>query len=157
MRFTIDQIPHVERIRFHTRLPVVLPARVTPELIAMLTGLRAQPIVVVHANHANELVGDCAIVLRDLVRSGIPVLNQAVLLAGVNDNLGAMEMLCRRLINLGVMPYYLHQRTVYPGPLTSKRTALGQQWLIRNLAALLRLRHPTFCSGKSPVNRINLL
>ena len=105
----IDQIPHVERIRFHTRMPVVLPSRVTTELIAMLTGFRAQPIMVVHANHGNEIAGDCVHALRTLVRSGIPVLNQAVLLAGVNDNLDALEALCRRLINLGVMPYDLHQ------------------------------------------------
>jgi L-lysine 2,3-aminomutase len=105
----IDQIPHVERIRFHTRLPIVLPSRVTPELLTLLTGLRAQPIMVVHANHGNELVGDCVDALRILVRSGVPVLNQAVLLAGINDNLDALEMLCRRLINIGVMPYYLHQ------------------------------------------------
>ena len=65
--------------------------------------------MVVHANHGNEIAGDCVHALRTLVRSGIPVLNQAVLLAGVNDNLDALEALCRRLINLGVMPYYLHQ------------------------------------------------
>ncbi|MCA9012367.1 MAG: EF-P beta-lysylation protein EpmB [Planctomycetaceae bacterium] len=133
----LDQIPHVERIRFHTRLPVVLPARVTSELITMLTGLRAQPIVVVHANHANELVSDCADALRKLVRSGIPVLNQAVLLSGVNDNLGALEMLCRRLINLGVMPYYLHQLDRVSGTAHFEvDRALGQQW-IQNLAARL--------------------
>ena len=105
----IDQIPHVERIRFHTRLPIVLPSRVTAELIALLTGFRAQPIMVVHANHGNELVGDCKYALQTLVRSGIPVLNQAVLLAGVNDSVEALEALCRGLINVGVMPYYLHQ------------------------------------------------
>ncbi len=133
----IDQIPHVERIRFHTRFPVVLPSRVTSELITMLTGLRAQPIVVVHANHANELVGDCAAVLRNLVRSGIPVLNQAVLLAGVNDTLGALEMLCRQLINLGVMPYYLHQLDRVSGTAHFEADrALGQR-LIQSLAALL--------------------
>ena len=105
----IDQIPHVERIRFHTRLPIVLPSRVTAELIALLTGFRAQPIMVVHANHGNELVGDCKYALQTLVRSGIPVLNQAVLLAGVNDSVEALDALCRGLINVGVMPYYLHQ------------------------------------------------
>ena len=105
----IDQIPHIERIRFHTRLPIVLPSRVTPELLTLLSGLRAQSIMVVHANHGNELVGDCVEALQMLVRSGVPVLNQAVLLANINDNLEAMETLCRRLINIGVLPYYLHQ------------------------------------------------
>ena len=105
----IDAIPHVERIRFHTRLPIVLPSRITNELLSILSGLRAQPIMVVHANHANEIVGDCAQSLRTLVRCGVPVLNQAVLLRGINDTTDDQEQLNRRLINLGVMPYYLHQ------------------------------------------------
>ncbi len=105
----IDDIPHVERIRFHSRLPIVLPSRITNELVSILSGLRAQPIMVVHANHGNEIVGDCAQALRTLVRSGIPVLNQAVLLRNINDTTDAQEQLNRRLINLGVMPYYLHQ------------------------------------------------
>lgn len=105
----IDAIPHIERIRFHTRLPIVLPSRVTDELLSMLTSLRAQPIVVVHSNHANEIAGDCELALRRLAKAGIPVLNQSVLLAGVNDTSEAMELLSRRLINTGVMPYYLHQ------------------------------------------------
>ena len=105
----IDAIPHVERIRFHTRLPIVLPSRITNELLSIVSGLRAQPIMIVHANHANEIVDDCAQALRTLVRSGIPVLNQAVLLRDINDTTDAQEQLNRRLINLGVMPYYLHQ------------------------------------------------
>ena len=76
----LDSIPHVERVRIHSRLPIVLPSRVTPELIELLTSLRAQPILVVHANHAREIVGDCEVALRALVRGGMPVLNQTVLL-----------------------------------------------------------------------------
>jgi KamA family protein len=105
----IDKINHVERLRIHTRLPIVLPARVTSELLAMLKSLRSQPVVVVHANHANEIAADCETALRTVVREGIPVLNQAVLLRNVNDSAEALESLCRRLINVGVMPYYLHQ------------------------------------------------
>lgn len=105
----IDSIPHIDRIRFHTRLPIVLPSRVTPELISLLKELRSQAIMVVHVNHANEIAGDCADILRSIVREGIPVLNQTVLLAGINDSVDQMESLCRRLVNVGVMPYYLHQ------------------------------------------------
>lgn len=105
----IDKISHIERIRFHTRLPIVLPSRITNDLLKLLRSLRSQAIVVVHANHANEIVGDCESALRNLVRSGVPVLNQAVLLAEVNDSLDALETLSRRLVNVGVMPYYLHQ------------------------------------------------
>jgi EF-P beta-lysylation protein EpmB len=105
----IDAIPHIERFRFHTRLPIVLPSRVTVELLTLLRDLRSQAIVVVHANHANEIVGDCETALRTIVRAGVPVLNQSVLLAGVNDSVDALESLSRRLVNVGVMPYYLHQ------------------------------------------------
>lgn len=105
----IDEIPHVERIRFHTRLPIVLPSRVTPELINLLRELRAQPIIVVHANHPAEISGDCEAGLRQLVRNGFPVLNQAVLLRDINDSADVLELLCRRLTGIGVLPYYLHQ------------------------------------------------
>lgn len=105
----LDQIPHIERIRFHTRLPIVLPARVTEEFLQMVSQFRSQAIMVVHANHGNEIVDDCADALSKLVRAGIPVLNQAVLLKNINDNADALTDLCQKLVNLGVMPYYLHQ------------------------------------------------
>ena len=133
----IDQISHVERIRFHTRLPVVLPSRVNEELLCLIQSLRAQPIVVIHSNHGNELVGDCADALRKLVRSGIPVLNQAVLLAGVNDNVDALASLCRRLINLGVMPYYLHQLDRVSGTAHFEADRAQGRQLIQDLAAQL--------------------
>ena len=105
----LDRIPHLTRLRIHTRLPIVLPDRVTWELIDLLTSLRLTPIVVVHANHPREIVDDCADALRMLVRSGITVLNQSVLLAGVNDSAEVLAELSERLVDLGVMPYYLHQ------------------------------------------------
>jgi len=105
----IDAIPHIDRIRIHTRLPIVLPARVTDAFLQALQNLRSQPIVVVHANHGNEIEGDCRDALRTIVRNGVTTLNQAVLLRDINDNLEALERLCLRLINIGVMPYYLHQ------------------------------------------------
>ncbi|MCR9200141.1 MAG: EF-P beta-lysylation protein EpmB [Planctomycetaceae bacterium] len=105
----IDGIAHVQRIRFHTRLPIVLPARVTDELLACLLSLRVQPIMVVHANHGQEIQADCREALQRLVRSGVVTLNQAVLLAGINDTVDAQVELSENLINIGVMPYYLHQ------------------------------------------------
>ena len=105
----IEAIPHIERIRIHTRLPIVLPSRVTDSLLQLLANLRSQVVMVVHANHGNEIADDCVEALQRLVRSGLPVLNQAVLLRNVNDSVAALELLCRRLINIGVMPYYLHQ------------------------------------------------
>jgi EF-P beta-lysylation protein EpmB len=105
----IADIPHVTRVRLHTRLPIVLPERVTTQLLDVLLSAGPTPIVVVHANHPLEIVGDCAEALRRLVRSGVTVLNQAVLLRGINDNLEAQSGLCRVLVDLGVIPYYLHQ------------------------------------------------
>jgi EF-P beta-lysylation protein EpmB len=105
----IGAIPHVTRLRLHTRLPIVLPERVTPRLLEILHAAGATPIVVVHANHRNELAGTCADALHRLVRGGITVLNQAVLLRGVNDSVEAQVGLCEGLVELGVIPYYLHQ------------------------------------------------
>jgi EF-P beta-lysylation protein EpmB len=105
----LESIPHLKRLRIHTRLPIVLPDRVTGGLIDLLLGSRLQPVMVVHANHGQELEDDCGEALRRLVRSGLPCLNQAVLLRGVNDSVAALGELCESLGNLGVIPYYLHQ------------------------------------------------
>lgn len=105
----LAEIPHLTRLRIHSRLPIVLPSRITRDLLSLLTGRRMTPIMVVHANHPGELASDCAGALQELVRAGIPTLNQAVLLRGVNDDAAVLAALCERLVNLGVMPYYLHQ------------------------------------------------
>jgi len=105
----VGEISHVARLRIHTRLPIVLPERVTTEFLAILQESRPTPIVVVHANHSRELVGPCAEALRRLVRGGVTVLNQAVLLRGVNDSVEAQFDLAHALVDLGIIPYYLHQ------------------------------------------------
>lgn len=105
----LEAIPHLTRVRLHTRLPIVIPARVTTEYIELLQRSRLMVWQVLHANHAQELTGDCAEAVRRLVQSGRPVLNQAVLLGGVNDSVAALVALSERLIDLGVMPYYVHQ------------------------------------------------
>ncbi|HEX4148355.1 MAG TPA: EF-P beta-lysylation protein EpmB [Pirellulales bacterium] len=102
-------IPHVRRLRVHTRLPIMIPERVNDELLSWLRGTRLAPVMVVHANHPAEIDRHVAAALRRLVAAGIPVLNQSVLLAGVNDQAHVLAELCERLIDLGVMPYYLHQ------------------------------------------------
>jgi EF-P beta-lysylation protein EpmB len=102
-------IPHLRRLRVHTRLPIVIPERVTPELLDWLRGTRLTPILVVHANHPRELDDSVAESLTRLVDHGIPVLNQSVLLRGVNDEARTLVELSRRLIELRVVPYYLHQ------------------------------------------------
>lgn len=105
----LARIGHLRRLRVHTRLPLMIPQRVTDELVALLRGTRLTPIVVVHANHARELTGSVVEALARLSDAGIPLLNQSVLLAGVNDDVESLAELCERLVDLRVMPYYLHQ------------------------------------------------
>jgi len=102
-------IPHLKRLRIHTRLPIIIPERVTSELLGWLRGTRLTPLVVVHANHTQEIGDTVASSLARLVDAGVPLLNQSVLLRGVNDSTAALVDLSRRLLDLRVMPYYLHQ------------------------------------------------
>jgi EF-P beta-lysylation protein EpmB len=101
-------IPHLRRLRIHSRLPVVLPGRLTPELAATLGGGRLAGVLVMHANHPAELNGEVAAGLRPLREAGVVLLNQAVLLKGVNDRPEVLAGLSERLFELGVLPYYLH-------------------------------------------------
>jgi EF-P beta-lysylation protein EpmB len=102
-------IPHVRRLRIHTRLPIVLPERVDAGLLAWLRGLPWPVVVVVHANHANEFDPDVDAAMAALRDAGMALLNQAVLLRGVNDSVEALADLCERGFEAGVLPYYLHQ------------------------------------------------
>ena len=106
---SIQSIDHVKRLRIHTRMPIVIPQRVTSDFVEHLGGLRLTSWVVVHVNHPHEL--DAAVVARlaKMIDAGIPVLNQAVLLRGVNDEAETLIELCRQLVNHRVQPYYLHQ------------------------------------------------
>jgi len=126
-------IPHVRRVRIHSRLPVVLPDRVTSGLMALLKSTRLRVIMVIHANHARELTADCAGALEQLVEAGFMVLNQAVLLRGVNDSVEALVELCERCIDLGVSPYYLHQLDQVRGAAHFEVPVSTGQMLIREI------------------------
>ncbi|HZZ72995.1 MAG TPA: EF-P beta-lysylation protein EpmB [Pirellulales bacterium] len=102
-------IPQLRRLRIHTRLPIMIPERVNRTLLAWLTTSRLTPWVVVHANHPAELDKPVLNSLARLIDAGIPVLNQAVLLRGVNDSVEVLAELCERLIDARVQPYYLSQ------------------------------------------------
>ena len=101
-------VPSVRRLRIHTRLPIVLPQRVDANLATWLGGLEVPVVVVVHANHANEIDSDVRRALAALDATGVTLLNQAVLLAGVNDSVDALTDLSETLFEAGVLPYYLH-------------------------------------------------
>jgi KamA family protein len=104
----IEQIPHVTRLRIHTRLPVVIPQRITSELVSMLTRSRLKPTIVLHINHANEIDDKLAAALIPLIDARIPIFNQSVLLKGVNDDLTSLVNLSEKTFDHGIMPYYLH-------------------------------------------------
>lgn len=105
----LDQIDHVKRIRFHSRMPVVIPQRVNGNLVDKLASLRSTVWMVIHCNHPSEIDDNVIEAIRRMVDRGIPVLNQAVLLKGVNDDVQTLRRLCLRLIDHRVQPYYLHQ------------------------------------------------
>jgi EF-P beta-lysylation protein EpmB len=102
-------IGHIKRLRIHSRLPVVLPERVDEELVRWLAALPWPVAFVIHANHANEFDASVDAALSRLRASGAQLLNQAVLLRGVNDNLDALAALSERSFAAGVLPYYLYQ------------------------------------------------
>ena len=104
----IAEIAHVQILRIHTRMPVVLPERVDNALIGWLSATRLKVVIVLHANHANELDGAVEIACQRLRASVSTLLNQSVLLKGINDNAATLAQLSKRLFTCGVMPYYLH-------------------------------------------------
>ncbi|MCU7797137.1 MAG: EF-P beta-lysylation protein EpmB [Candidatus Thiodiazotropha sp. (ex Myrtea spinifera)] len=104
----LESLPQIKRLRLHTRLPVVLPQRIGPQLIGLLTRGRFETVIVIHANHPNELSPQVAEAMGQLKAAGITLLNQSVLLKGVNDKAETLVKLSERLFSIGVLPYYLH-------------------------------------------------
>ena len=105
----VIKIPHVKTLRFHTRIPVFLPERINSEFLKWLTELPVNKVMVIHANHANELDQNMGKVFAHLREAGVTLLNQSVLLKGVNDSVEALSALSHRLFDFQVLPYYLHQ------------------------------------------------
>lgn len=99
----------LKTLRVHTRLPVVIPDRVTDGLLDALRDDGLRTVLVLHANHAREIDGATAAAIGRMAAAGITVLNQAVMLAGVNDSAGALAELSDALFECGALPYYLHQ------------------------------------------------
>lgn len=104
----LESIPHLKRLRIHTRLPIVLPERVDQHLLSWIRESSLQVIIVIHANHANEIDDEVANALSNLKTAGCQLLNQTVLLKGVNNSAGSLIALSERLSDVDVMPYYLH-------------------------------------------------
>lgn len=104
----LAEIPHISRLRIHTRMPIVLPERINTDLLEWLGNLPWKILMVVHCNHAQEVDTRVASALASLSSIGVTLLNQAVLLRGVNDNVPDLVNLQETLFTCGVLPYYLH-------------------------------------------------
>jgi lysine 2,3-aminomutase len=140
----LDQVPHVGVIRFHTRVPVVDPRRVSPALLGALAAEKAV-YVVIHANHPRELTPQVRDALLRLSRAGIPLLSQTVLLRGINDDAGVLEALFRRLVALRVKPYYLHHADLARGTAHFRTGIAAGQRLTRSLRGRVSgLCQPTY-------------
>ena len=136
----LDSVPHLRTLRIHTRLPVVLPDRVTPELRATLSRTRLRVVVVLHANHPAEIDLHVAASAGRLRKAGVQLLNQSVLLAGVNDDAAVLEDLSLGLWDAGILPYYLHALDPVRG---SSRFAVPDARAVE-LSADLRARLPGY-------------
>ncbi|AZO31095.1 KamA family radical SAM protein [Mesorhizobium sp. M1B.F.Ca.ET.045.04.1.1] len=142
IRTRIEAIPHVRLLRVHTRVPVALPSRITAGLVAALQG-RLMVTVVTHFNHAREITDEAEEACRTMRQAGFVLLNQSVLLKGVNDRVEVLEELCRELMyRLGVKPYYLHHGDLAPG-MAHRRTTIAEG---QALVAELRQRLSGICS-----------
>ena len=104
----LESIPHIKRLRIHSRLPIVIPARITDTLVTRFERSSLQILLVNHINHANEIGAEFRAAMKHLRLAGVTLLNQSVLLRGVNDNAQTLANLSNALFDAGVMPYYLH-------------------------------------------------
>ncbi|MCI0506838.1 MAG: KamA family radical SAM protein, partial [Gammaproteobacteria bacterium] len=105
----LETIPHLKTLRIHTRLPVVIPLRVTDELIKWLSATRFKVVMVLHINHPNEIDHEVINAVALLKSAGLILLNQSVLLKGVNDSAEILMQLSHALFDAHILPYYLHQ------------------------------------------------
>lgn len=140
----LQQLPQLKRLRLHTRLPVVLPQRITRELTGLFQTCRLNTVMVIHANHPTELSPSVAEALHKVAAAGVNLLNQSVLLKGVNDQCDTLVALSERLFEIGVMPYYLHllDRVAGAAHFDLKESAIQnlQQQLVAKLPGYLMPR-----------------
>ncbi|MEZ2329599.1 KamA family radical SAM protein [Mesorhizobium sp. RCC_202] len=142
IRARLEAIPHLRLLRIHTRVPVALPSRITTGLVEALQG-RLMVTVVTHFNHAREITEATEVACRTMRLAGFVLLNQSVLLKGVNDKVEVLEELCRELMyRLGVKPYYLHHGDLARG-MAHRRTTIAEG---QALVAQLRKRLSGICN-----------
>ena len=152
-------IPHVKVLRWHTRLPVADPERVTAAMAKALAGADGKAVfVALHANHPRELTPEARAACKRLIDAGIAMVSQSVLLKGVNDKVETLEALMRALTETRIKPYYLHHGDLAPGTSHLRTTIAEGQALMRALRGRLSgLAQPTYvldipgAYGKVPI------
>jgi lysine 2,3-aminomutase len=132
---SLRAIPHVELIRIGTKIPAVLPQRVTPALVRLLK--RVRPLwLSLHFTHPGELTPRAAAACQRLLDAGLPLMNQTVLLRGINDDLDTLRRLNEGLLRIGVKPYYLHQGDLAAGTAHLRSTIAKGRAILRDLCGL---------------------
>ena len=154
----LSAIPHVKVLRWHTRVPVVDPDRVTEDLAAALGSPDKAVYVALHANHPRELTPHARAAVSRLHAAGIALISQTVLLRGVNDDVATLEALMRAFVEMRVKPYYLHHMDAAPGTSHFRTTIAEGQALVRALRGRVSgLAQPTYVldipggHGKVPI------
>ncbi|MDC8833046.1 EF-P beta-lysylation protein EpmB [Alteromonas gilva] len=155
----LSAIPHIKRLRIHSRLPVVMPSRLDTDFMRWFSAVPLQRVLVLHVNHANEISEQLVQRLRSLREAGVTLLNQAVLLKGINDDADTQQQLNETLFNAGVMPYYLHTLDKVQGsahfdvPLQTAREIMAE--LIKRLPGFMVPKLVTEIGGqpgKTPID-----
>ena len=140
----LEEIPHLQRLRLHTRLPVVIPDRVDDHLLGWLGNTRLQKVMVLHINHANEIDQAVVAACARLKQAGVTLLNQSVLLRDINDDVTTLATLSERLFEAGILPYYLHAFDPVQGAahydVTDERAKALVQQLLEHLPGFLMPR-----------------
>ena len=131
----LSAIEHVKVLRWHTRVPIVEPARVTRTLVRAIATKRQATYVAVHVNHPRELSPEARRACARLIEAGIPLVSQSVLLRGVNDDADTLEALMRALVETRIKPYYLHHADLAPGTAQFRTTIAEGRTLMRELRA----------------------
>jgi EF-P beta-lysylation protein EpmB len=133
----LEAIPHVKRIRFHTRFPMGIPERIDASFLRVLSSCKKQILFIIHCNHPNEFDETIFAHLKKVQLLGIPILTQSVLLRGVNDDVDTLKNLFELLIDHGIMPYYLHQLDRVQGAAHFEVPETEGRILMNRLSALL--------------------
>lgn len=156
----LEPITHLKTLRIHTRLPVVIPSRVTDELIALLAATRLKVVLITHINHSNEIDESVKEAMDKLRKAKVTLLNQSVLLLGINDSVEALKALSHGLFSAGILPYYLYTLDKVDGAahfaITDEKARELVRSLLKEVSGYLVPRLTKEEAGKTSKTPLNL-